>query len=205
VGALNAEVAAWKALRAAGIEPVAVCAPTSTGRQQHVRVAITQKSPGQARQVIAELLAVTRFKHVFVVDDDVDVFSDEEIEWAMATRFRAERDIVTKGGFPPHYLDPMMEKGDVMMKAGFDLTVPSGSSERIENRVAQAPRFEGAGRFKNVCEALESEPMYFAQLMQALGSRDGREVAVELDRLREDGTLKRLENGEWALKRQATS
>jgi UbiD family decarboxylase len=205
VGALNAEVAAWKALRAAGIEPVAVCAPTSTGRQQHVRVAITQKPPGQARLVIAELLAVTRFKHVFVVDDDVDVFSDEEIEWAMATRFRPERDIVTKGGFPPHYLDPMMEKGDVMTKAGFDLTVPVSSPDRIENRIAQAPRFEGAGRFKNVCEALESEPMYFAQLMQALGSRDGREVAVELDRLREDGTLKRLENGEWALKRQATS
>src|SRR3972149_11604276 len=48
-GALNAEVAAWKALRAAGIEPVAVCAPTTPGRQQHVRGGITQRAPGQAR------------------------------------------------------------------------------------------------------------------------------------------------------------
>jgi 2,5-furandicarboxylate decarboxylase 1 len=199
-GALNAEVAAWKALRAAGIEPVAVCAPTTTGRQQHVRVAITQKAPGQARLVISALFTGARFKHVFVVDDDIDVFSDEQVEWAMATRFRAERDIVTQGGFPPHYMDPTMEEGDVMTKAGFDLTVPFGRPDRVENWVAEAPRFGRPQRFRTVREALESGPMYFAHLMEAVGSRDGREVALELDRLREEGILTRLDNGEWTLK-----
>lgn len=199
-GALNAEVAAWRALRAAGIEPVAVFVPPTTGRQQHVRVAITQKSPGQARQVISTLFAIARFKHVFVVDDDIDAFSDEQIEWAMATRFRAERDIVIETGFPPNYMDPSIEEGGVMTKAGFDLTVPLGRPERVENRVAHARRFEGRARFGTVREALESEPMYFAQLMEAVGSRDGREVALELDRLREEGILMRFDNGEWALK-----
>ena len=42
--------------------------------------------------------------------------------------------------------------------------------------------------------------MYFAQLMEAVGSRDGRGVTLDLDRLREEGILSRLENGEWALK-----
>lgn len=199
-GALNAEVAAWKALRATGIEPVAVCVPTSTGRQQHVRVAITQKGPGQARQVIAALFAVVRFKHVIVVDDDIDVFSDKQIEWAMASRFRADRDIVTQGGFPPHYMDPTMEEGDVMTKVGFDMTVPFDRPNRIDYWVAQAPRFERPARFRTVREALASEPMYFAHLMEAVGSTDGREIALALDQLRQEGILTRLDNGEWALK-----
>jgi 3-polyprenyl-4-hydroxybenzoate decarboxylase len=200
VGALNAEVAAWKALRAVRIEPVAVCAPTTTGRQQHVRVAITQQGPGQARLVISALFAVARFRHVFVVDDDIDVFSDEQVEWAMATRFRADRDIVIETGFPPHYMDPTNEDGGTMTKAGFDLTVPFGRPDRVENRVAHAPHFEGPVRFRTVREALESGPMYFAQLMEAVGSRDGREVTLELDRLREEGILTQLDNGEWTLK-----
>jgi UbiD family decarboxylase len=200
VGALNAEVSAWRALRAAGIEPVAVCAPTANGRQQHMRVAIGQQSHGQARLVISTLFAVARFRHVFVVDDDVDVFSDEQVEWAMATRFRADRDIVIETGFPRHYMDPLLEEGDTMTKAGFDLTVPVGRPDRVDYRVASAPRIEGPAHFQTVREALESRPMYFAQLMEAVGSRDGREVTLELDRLREDGSLTRLENGEWALK-----
>lgn len=205
VGALNAEVSAWKALRAVRIEPVAVCAPAANGRQQHVRVAIAHHGPGQARLVISTLFAVARFKHIFVVDDDIDVFSDEQMEWAMATRFRADRDIVIETGFPRHYMDPIIEEGGMMTKAGFDLTVPFGRPDRVENRVAQAPRFEGPERFQTVRAALESRPMYFAQLMEAVGSRDGREVTLELDRLREEGNLTRLENGEWALKEEIKS
>lgn len=200
LGALNAEVSAWRALRAAGIEPVAVRTIPATNGRQHVRVAITQRDPGQARQVISTLFKVARFKHIFVVDDDVDLFSDEQVEWAMATRFRADRDIVIESGFPRSYMDPLIEEGDTMTKAGFDLTVPFGRPDRVDYRVADAPRFEGPARFQTVREALESRPMYFAQLMEAVGSRDGREVTLELDRLREEGSLTRLENGEWALK-----
>ena len=100
LGALNAEVAAWKALRAVGIEPAAVNAIPAINGRQHVRVAITQQRPGQARLVISALFALARFKHVFVVDDDVDVFSEEQVEWAMPTRFRADSDIVIETGFP---------------------------------------------------------------------------------------------------------
>ena len=42
--------------------------------------------------------------------------------------------------------------------------------------------------------------MCFAKIMEALGSDDGREVALELDSLREEGVLVRAgNNGEWAL------
>jgi hypothetical protein len=36
--------------------------------------------------------------------------------------------------------------------------------------------------------------------MEAVGSKDGREVAISLDQLRENGTLTRLKEGQWALK-----
>jgi UbiD family decarboxylase len=31
------------------------------------------------------------FKHVVVVDEDVNVFNDEEVLWAIATRFQADK------------------------------------------------------------------------------------------------------------------
>jgi hypothetical protein len=39
------------------------------------------------------------------------------------------------------------------------------------------------------------------QLLEALGSKDGREIALELGRLHGEGAIDRLENGEWMLKR----
>lgn len=200
-GAVNAEATALKALRKAGVEPVAVCAPACSGRQQHVRVAIRQTEPGQARKVIAALFAVPRFKHVFVVDADIDVFDDRQVEWAMATRFRGETGIVTEGGHPAPYMDPLLTEEEKLTKVGFDLTFPFGRPDRVDYRVAKAPRIEAKVPVRSVRSALESGPMYFAQLMAAVGSRDGREVALELDRLREEGVVDRLENGEWVLKR----
>ena len=37
-------------------------------------------------------------------------------------------------------------------------------------------------------------------MMTAVGSKDGREVALALDALREEGVLTRAKNGEWTLK-----
>ena len=33
-------------------------------------------------------------KHVIVVDEDVDIHNPAEVEWAVATRFQADRDLV---------------------------------------------------------------------------------------------------------------
>ena len=80
----------WKVLRAAGIEPAALLGVPASNGQQHVRVAAAPGQRGQARLAISALHAIPRVEHVFVVDDDVDVFSEEQMEWAMATRFQGE-------------------------------------------------------------------------------------------------------------------
>ena len=200
LGGLNAELQIWKALRAAGIEPAAVLAvPASNGRQ-HVRVALRRGAQGQARQAIAALHAIPRVKHVFVVDDDVDVFSDEQMEWAMSARFRAASDIVVTTGHPAFYMDPSADEKGSMDKAGFDLTAAYGVPDTIETRRPRAPRFNGLRQFSSAKDALASGPMFFHQIMDALGSKDGREVALELHALHEQGVLTRLRDGEWALK-----
>jgi UbiD family decarboxylase len=202
LGALNAEVRIWRTLRGAGIEPAAVRSiPASNGRQ-HARVALRRGSKGQARLALSAMLAVPFLKHVFVVDDDVDIFCDEEVEWAMSTRFRADRDLMVVEGAPGIYMDPVIGEDGSMVKAGFDLTAPYGKPETVERYIASAPHFShGPATAKTVEEALADGPRYFMQIMEALGSRDGREVALELERLLAAGTVVRSPvNGDWALK-----
>jgi len=65
-------------------------------------------------------------KHVFVVDDDIDVRDPNQIEWAMATRFQASKDMVIKhekGSSLDPSADPITRE---TTKVGFDLTIPWG-------------------------------------------------------------------------------
>ena len=60
------------------------------------------------------------------------------------------------------------------------------------------PRLVGP-RFDTVRAALEDGPKIFEQLMTAIASRDGRDVVLALDALRDEGVLTRREEGEYAL------
>jgi UbiD family decarboxylase len=201
LASLNAEVAAWRVLRAARIEPTAINFTVASNGRQHARVSLKRGAPGQARLAIAALFSLATVKHVFVVDEDVDVFSDEEMEWAMATRFRADRDVVVSAGMPGFYADPMADQNRMITKAGFDLTAPVDQPDRIDFRRAYAPTpAKAPPRFRSVAEALAAGPLAFGQLLTALGSDDGRDIVLALDVLREQGLLTRLPNGEWALK-----
>ena len=62
-------------------------------------------------------------KQVVVVDRDVDISSPDEIEWAIATRFQADRDMVVVCGALGSMLDPSSDAG-VGAKLGFDATAP---------------------------------------------------------------------------------
>jgi len=201
LASLNAEVNAWRALRTARIEPVAINFVLASNGRQHCRVSLKRGAPGQARLAIAVLFSLPIVKHAFIVDQDVDVFSDEEVEWAMATRFSADRDMVVSTGLPGFYADPMADRDGLVAKAGFDCTAPHGQPDTVEYRRAFAPK-ASTGRLRNqsVAEALQTKAMHFGELVAALGSSDGREIALALDTLREQDLVTRLPNGEWALK-----
>jgi 2,5-furandicarboxylate decarboxylase 1 len=199
LGAVRTEVMLWKALEVAVREPVAVYATASSGGNFNVRVALRQRVPGEARNAITACMsALVNVKNVFVVDPDIDVTSDEQIDWALATRFQPDRDLIVVPGMRTLPLDPSITGGRVGAKAGFDLTWPFGTGNRLETRVPEPPRFEGR-RFESVEAALRDGPKFFEQLMTAVGSRDGREIVRELDVLRGSPGLDRDSEGRYVI------
>ena len=88
---MKTESAAWAALMASVREPLAIYATPSSGGMLNLRVSLRQRVPGDARNAIAAIFGShAEAKHVFAFDPDIDVFSDEETDWALATRFQAD-------------------------------------------------------------------------------------------------------------------
>lgn len=200
IGCVRTEVGAWNTLRTAVREPVAVHVTAASGGMFNCRVALRQRVPGEARNAIAALFgALENIKHVFVVDDDIDVASDTEIDWALSTRFQADRDLVVAEGFRAIPLDPSLEGRRTGAKAGFDLTLPFGSRGRLDLAVPEPPVQGGAATATSVRAALAGGPLAFGEIVAAMGSDDGREIVQALAALRAEGVLGRTEDGRYIL------
>jgi UbiD family decarboxylase len=67
-------------------------------------------------------------KHVVVVDEDIDVESPRDVEWAIATRAQLDRDLVLKPGERGSSLDPSADQNSrETCKAGVDATIETGA------------------------------------------------------------------------------
>ena len=186
LSSLRTEVMIWRTLESAVREPVNVYATTSSGGAFNVRVALRQRVPGEARNAITACMgALANCKNVFVVDPDVDIFSDEQMDWAMATRFQPDRDLVVMSGMRTLPLDPSLPPGSRgRLQGGLrsDLAVRASRPDR-DSRARARRRFNGR-RFASVEAAIADGPKFFEELMAAVGSRDGREVVREIEALR---------------------
>jgi 2,5-furandicarboxylate decarboxylase 1 len=90
----------------------------------HLYVKIKKTQEGQGKNVILGAFAgYFDLKHVVVVDDDVDIHNPTEVEWAVATRFQADRDLVVIPESQGSKLDPSNRDG-VGAKMGLDATKP---------------------------------------------------------------------------------
>jgi 3-polyprenyl-4-hydroxybenzoate decarboxylase len=156
---------------------------------------------GEARKAIMAIFdAMPMAKHVYVVDQDIDVTDGAEMEWAMSGRFQADKDLIVLSDRPGFFMDISANEDGQTAKAGFDCTRPFGQRDAVIYRRCSAPVFEGRPRYQTVRHALEEAgPMFFTHLMTAVGSDDGRDVTLALDELRNEGVLIRLEDGEYAL------
>jgi UbiD family decarboxylase len=92
----------------------------------HAIVQIDKRAPDDGRKAIDAAFAGHRScKHVFVVDGDIDIYDPLAVEWAMATRFQGDVDLVVKEKERGSSLDPSAEPGTHRTtKVGFDLTKP---------------------------------------------------------------------------------
>jgi UbiD family decarboxylase len=93
-----------------------------SGTHFHCYLSMRNPLPGQARQAILLLFGLDMYlKLVIVVDDDVDVYNEQEVLWALATRFQADRDLFMVEGVTCNLLDPSAH-GGVATKLGLDAT-----------------------------------------------------------------------------------
>ncbi|MPM82265.1 Phenolic acid decarboxylase subunit C [bioreactor metagenome] len=85
----------------------------------------------QRNAILAAMAAFPPLKQVIVVDDDVDIYDAEDVEWAMCTRFNPETDIVLVNKAFGHELNPVTQNG-LTTKIGFDATVPHPRPKEYE-------------------------------------------------------------------------
>ncbi|MGH7099317.1 MAG: UbiD family decarboxylase domain-containing protein [Stellaceae bacterium] len=202
ISALRTEAEAMRILRATGHEAVAVSLRMRSGGANNLRVAMRQRVPGEARAAIAALFGGIRvLKHIYVFDEDIDIADEGQVEWAIGTRFQADEDLVILQGMMGMTMDPSLKGRRTGAKAGFDCTKPFGRDGEIPLTLSAAKRFAGPAQFQSVAQALAAGPRFYADIVEAMGSEDGREIAAALDGLRREGRLVRDRDGRYALGR----
>jgi 2,5-furandicarboxylate decarboxylase 1 len=125
MGAVPREAALLKAVRNAVPTVKDVCMPVSGNCRFHAYISITKRAPAQAKNAICAAIAADMLlKHVVIVDDDIDVFDEEAVLWAVSNRFQADRDLVVIANAQGSELDPTAGPGGVNAKMGIDATKP---------------------------------------------------------------------------------
>jgi 2,5-furandicarboxylate decarboxylase 1 len=139
IGAVMIEATVFRAVRAAVPSVRSVNVTFGGGGRMHCIVALHNPPPGEGpRAVFAALAHANIIKHVVVVDDDIDIFNAEDVEWAMATRFRADRDIFVVPRVRADRVDPVRENRTVAKWGLIALKDPGQPPETYER--ARAPR-----------------------------------------------------------------
>src|SRR4051812_5887301 len=101
----------------------------------HLYVQIRKRQEGEAKNIMLGAFAGHYdVKHVIVVDEDVDIHNPAEVEWAVATRFQADRDLVVVPESQGSKLDPSTRNG-VGAKMGLDATKPLSADEMTFTRI----------------------------------------------------------------------
>ena len=101
----------------------------------HLYVQIAKRQEGEAKNIMMGAFAGHYdVKHVIVVDEDVDIHNPAEVEWAVATRFQADRDLVIVPESQGSKLDPSTRNG-VGAKMGMDATKPLDADEMKFKRI----------------------------------------------------------------------
>lgn len=125
MGALPREAALLKAVRQTVPTVKDVCMPVSGTCRFHAYISIAKRAPGQAKNAICAALAADMLlKHVVIVDEDIDVFDEERVLWAVANRFQADRGLVVIANAQGSELDPSAGPGGMNAKMGLDATKP---------------------------------------------------------------------------------
>jgi len=98
----------------------------------HAVVQVKKSTQGDAKNaIVAAFAAHTSLKHVVVVDEDINPFDPQEVEFAIATRVRGDRDLIVVTGTRGSSLDPTRCADGTNVKVGVDATMILGEEENF--------------------------------------------------------------------------
>jgi 2,5-furandicarboxylate decarboxylase 1 len=223
------EAAAWRVLHEAGVHATAINVTPGGCCHWHI-VAAIKKSPGDGKNAIMALLAIADIKHVTVVDDDIDVFDAIDVEWAVATRVQADRDVLIVSNARSKPLDPSLPpsttgKIPTTAKMGIDATIPDNVPASRYNRIvyynqgkvqlkdyldsgvkhaAPTESSDTEAVSEKILSELANSHRFFAELLELFPQTDYRAIATALGALQEQGRINQDGDGKYQMK-QPTS
>lgn len=96
-----------------------------SGRRFHAYLQLRDPPRGEVRDALTAALAYRRLRTAIAVDEDVDLFDERAVLWAVATRVQWHRDLLRIDGLTHPNLDPSLPPGAATItKAGIDATLP---------------------------------------------------------------------------------
>ncbi|MBI3090665.1 MAG: UbiD family decarboxylase [Candidatus Tectomicrobia bacterium] len=102
--------------------------PLSGASRFNIYLQLEGARRGDAREAIMTALPLDyRHKHVFVFDEDIDIFDERQVMWALATRSRLDRDMMIFPKVRGSVLDPSIVD-ELTTKGGIDCTIPPGDT-----------------------------------------------------------------------------
>jgi UbiD family decarboxylase len=101
----------------------------------HAVIQIKKNSPDDGQKAInAAFEGHKSLKHCVIVDDDIDIYDPHDVEWAIATRFQADKNAITMPNQPGSSLDPSGDltegKKATTCKMGLDATIPYRKTDK---------------------------------------------------------------------------
>ncbi|MGV8076413.1 MAG: UbiD family decarboxylase [Methanosarcina sp.] len=102
----------------------------------HAVVQIEKQTEGDGKNAImAAFAAHTSLKHVVIVDDDINIFDPNDVEFAIATRVKGDMDILMISNVRGSSLDPRGAPDGTTTKVGIDATKVLVEKENFERAV----------------------------------------------------------------------
>jgi 2,5-furandicarboxylate decarboxylase 1 len=115
----------------------------------HVVMCIETDHKGEIRRALSLALSFPHIKKAVIVDEDVNPEDPQEVEWALATRFQGDRDLIMLPGLRGQPIDPSSREGFLTAKIGIDATRPRKEGfEKVD--VPKEVKFRLAPLLKNL-------------------------------------------------------
>ena len=166
-----------------------------------------------------------------IVDDDIDVFDPTDVEWAVATRVQADRDVLIVSNARSKPLDPSLPptpgRIPTTAKMGIDATIPEDVPRIRYNRIVYfnqkkikladyletvEPPAKPAGKVKatetvesmteKILESLARSHRFFPDLLEVFPKEEFRSIAEALGMLHQQGKIVQDKEGKYQLKEQ---